>query len=143
MPKKVITKATLPKVLRELDRWDGKLTWPLFCARVAKVLGVDSVSRHTMYLHPTIVEQFRVRQIHLRSAAKVVPRDLTLEVAVRRIEELEAQVKRLDDTNKLLLERFERWQYNAYANGVRMDALQWDKPLPAVTRSGRRKVRGG
>lgn len=143
MPKKVITKATLPKVLRELDRWNGRLTWPLFCARVAKVLGVDSVSRHTMYLHPTIVEQFQLRQIHLRSAAKVVPRDFTLEVAVRRVEELEAQVKRLDDTNKLLLERFERWQYNAYANGVRMDALQWDKPLPAVARSGRRKGRGG
>lgn len=141
MPKKVITKASLPKVLRELDRWQGKLTWPLFCSQVAKVLGVKSVSRHTMYLHPTIVEQFRARQDQLRDAAKSVPRDLTLDVALRQIGELEAEVKRLKGTNKLLLEQFERWQYNALANKVRMDVLQWDKPLPVVSRSGRK--RGG
>lgn len=142
MPKQIITKSSLPKVIRELDRWDGKLTWPLFCDRVAKVLGVRSVSRHTMYLYPSIVEQFQNRQNDLRRASKEKPRDLTLEVAARRIADLEAQVKRLEETNNLLVERFQRWQYNAYANGVRMDMLQWDKPLPAVDRSGRR-TRGG
>jgi hypothetical protein len=139
MPKKVITKSTLPKVLRELDRWEGKLTWPLFCARVAKVIGVESVSKHTMYLYPTIKEGFQRRQKDLRLAAQAKPRDFTLKAASCRIADLEAQVVRLEATNELLLDQFRRWQYNAYANNVRMDLLAWDKPLPAVNRSGRRE----
>lgn len=139
MPKKIITRASLPKVLRELDRWEGKLTWPLFCDRVAKVLNVDSISKHTMYLYPAIKERFQQRQKDLREAIKQLPRDYTLEVATRRIVDLEAQVKRLEETNNLLLDQFRRWQYNAYANNVRMDLLVLDKPLPEVDRSGHKK----
>lgn len=138
MPKRIITKATLPKVMRELDRWEGRLTWPLFCERVAKVLGVDSVSKHTMYLYPAIKDRFQQRQKDLRSAKEMMPRDYALEAATRRISDLEAQVKRLEETNNLLLDQFRTWQYNAYANNVRMDILVWDKPLPDVNRSGRR-----
>lgn len=137
MPKKIITKATLPKIMRELDRWEGKLTWPLFCGRVAKVLNVPSISKHAMYLYPAIKERFQQRQRDLREARDVLPRDFTLDAAIRRIADLEAQVQRLQDTNNLLLDQFRRWQYNAYANNVRMDMLTWDKPLPEVNRSGR------
>lgn len=137
MPKQIITKSSLPKVMRELDRWEGKLTWPLFCARVAKVLDVGSVSKHTMYLYPAIKERFQQRQKDIRTAKEALPRDYTLDVATRRIADLEAQVKRLTETNELLLDQFRRWQYNAYANNVRMDLLVWDKPLPEVNRSGR------
>ena len=136
MPKKIVTKASLPRILRELDRWQGKLTWPLFCDRIAKVLGVTSVSKHTMYLYPAIKERFQRRQQDLREAKDVRPRNFTLEVATRRVGDLEAQVKRLEETNTLLLDQFRRWQYNAYANNVRMDLFALDKPLPEVNRSG-------
>lgn len=137
MPKKIITKTTLPKILRELDRWEGKLTWPLFCDRIAKVLGVASISKHAMYLYPAIKEGFQRRQRDLRDAKHASPRDYTLEVAARRVADLEAQVKRLEETNTLLLDQFRRWQYNAFANNVRMELLEWDRPLPEVNRSGR------
>lgn len=125
--------------MRELDRWDGKLTWPLFCERAAKVLDVPSISKHTMYLYPAVKERFQQRQKDLREARDALSRDFTLDAAIRRITDLEAQVKRLEDTNILLLDQFRRWQYNAYANNVRMDLLALDKPLPEVNRSGRRK----
>lgn len=136
MPKKIVTKASLPKIMRELDRWEGKLTWPLFCEHVAKVLGVRSVSKHTMYLYPAIKERFQRRQREIRSTVGVVRSDFTLDFATRRISDLEAQVRRLQETNDLLLDQFRRWQYNAYANNVRMGLLELDKPLPAVDRSG-------
>ena len=120
--------------MRVLDRWEGKLTWPIFCAEVARVLGVGSVSRHTLVRYDAIQHRFRVRQQELRDAAGREPRDYALEAAKRRICDLEAQVRRLEDTNLLLLEKFQRWQYNAYAHNVRMEQL--DAPLPAVDRSG-------
>lgn len=129
--------------MRELDRWEGKLTWPLFCVRIAKVLDVASVSKHTMYLYPAIKDRFQQRQKDLREVKNGRPRDFTMEVANRRIADLEAQVKRLEESNNLLLDQFRRWQYNAYANNMRMDLLIWDKPLPEINRSGRRENRKG
>lgn len=142
MPKRIVTPSSLPKILRELDRWEGKLTWDLFCRRVAAVLGVASVSKHTMYAYPTIKRAFQSRQAELREGGTQVDgRDLTLRVAAKRIADLEAQVRRLDETNKALLDQFRRWQYNAYAQGVRMDLLDLDRPLPEVDRSGKGKAK--
>ena len=130
--------------MRVLDRWEGKLTWPLFCAEVAKVLQVEGVSRHTLMRYEGIRHRFKVRQQELRDAIDQEPRDYTMEAARRRIRNLEAQVSRLENTNTLLLDRFQRWQYNAYAHNLREDQL--DAPLPEVDRSehGRepRKRRG-
>ncbi len=134
MPKQIVTKKSLPKIMRELDRWEGKLTWPLFCARVAKVLQVDSVSRHTLLRYDGIRHRFQVRQQELREGADQAPRDYALEAVAKRILDLEAQVRRLEDTNTLLLEQFQQWQYNAYAANLSEEQL--NAPLPKVNRSG-------
>ena len=123
--------------MRVLDRWEGRLTWPLFCAKVAKVLHVETVSRHTLMRYEGIQHRFKVRQEELRAAADQQPRDFSLEAANKRIRNLEAQVRRLEDTNTLLLEKFQRWQYNAYARNLREEQLE--APLPAVDRSGHGK----
>lgn len=135
MPKQIVTKASLPKIMRVLDRWEGKLTWPLFCEQLAKVLQVESVSRHTLMRYEAIQHRFTIRQDELRDSADQEPRNFALEAAVKRIQDLEAQLRRFEDTNNLLLEKFQRWQYNAYAHNLRMEQL--DAPLPGVNRSGR------
>ena len=85
MPRLIVTKASLPKIMRVLDRWEGKLTWPLFCAEVARVLGVNRVSRHTLMRYEAIQHRFKVRQQELRDATEREPRDYTLEAAKKRI----------------------------------------------------------
>ena len=61
-------------------------------------------------------------------------RDYALESATKRISDLEAQVRRQDDTIGLLVAQIVRLQHNAYAHGMRMEQL--DAPLPALHRSG-------
>ena len=134
MPTLIVTKASLPKIMRVLDRWEGKLTWPLFCDRIAQVLQVKAVSRHTLMRYEGIQHRFRVRQQELRDGADQAPRDYALETANKRMRDLEAQVRRLEDTNLLLLQKFELWQHNACINhGLRREQL--DAPMPAVDRS--------
>ena len=135
MPKLIVTKATLPKIMRVLDRWEGKLTWPLFCAQVARAVRVEAVSRRTLMRYESIRHRFRVRQKELRDAVDQEPRDYALDAANKRIRVLEAEVRRLEDANQLLLDQFRRWQYNAYAHNLRMEQL--NAPLPAVDRSAR------
>ena len=98
------------------------------------MLHVDTVSRHTLMRYEGIQHRFKVRQQELRDTAGQEPRDYALEAANKRIRDLEAQVRRLEDTNLLLLEKFRRWQYNAYAHNLRMEQL--DASLPSINRSG-------
>ena len=134
MPKLIVTKASLPKIMRVLDRWEGKLTWPLFCNRVAQVLQLQTVSRHTLMRYKSIQHRFRVRQQELHASAEEEPRNYAIEVANKRIRDLEAQVRRLEQTNTELLAIFRLWQYNAYTHNVSSEQL--NAPMPENNRSG-------
>ncbi|MGI2122832.1 hypothetical protein ACRN9J_11670 [Shewanella baltica] len=137
MPKKIITEKTLPLALHELDKWSGKLTWNSFAAQLAKVLGEESVSRHTLLSYPALVEAFNNRKDSLKEALNSTEKDVTLEFAKEQISILEAKVERLEKQNDSLLEQFVRWQHNAYMMpNVDMKVLnqRLDKPLPEVDR---------
>jgi len=141
MPKKIITSHTLPIVLGELDRWTGKLTWDLFSQHLAEVLKVKSISRHTLLSYPELVDAFKQKKNAIKESkiSQSPPADITLESALRRIDELEAKSRRLEAENDRLKEQFVRWQYNLYMMpGVDMDRLnqQVDKPLAKVDRRG-------
>jgi hypothetical protein len=139
VPKKIITEKTLPIALSELDRWSGKLTWQLFCERVAEVLGQKTISRHTLLSYPELVDAFTLRKRVLKEARELEPRpvDITLESALQQIDTLESKVKRLENENALLKEQFVRWQHNLYMMpGVDLELLnrQIDKPLVGLNR---------
>ncbi|GIU31154.1 MULTISPECIES: hypothetical protein [Shewanella] len=137
MPKKIITEKTLPVALHELDKWSGKLTWNSFAAQLAKVLGEESVSRHTLLSYPALVEAFNNRKDSLKEQLNSTEKDVTLEFAKEQISILEAKVERLEKQNESLLEQFVRWQHNAYMMpNVDMKVLnqRLDKPLPEVDR---------
>jgi hypothetical protein len=55
-----------------------------------------------------------------------------LNIAEQRIGRLESENERLKVENSNLLERFVRWQYNAYKHGVTKDKL--DADLPKIDR---------
>lgn len=141
MPKQVITKDSLKKIMTELDRWQGKLTWPLFCEHIAKVLKVDKIERQSLAAYPAIQDRFTARKQEFRDAKDEPEKNYTLDYAIKRMKELEAENKRLNDTNEKLIAQFVRWQYNLYANNVRMDKLDQaipvnlDRPLPAISRA--------
>ena len=137
MPKKIITEKTLPLALHELDKWSGKLTWNSFSEQLAKVLGEEKISRHTLLSYPALVEAFNDRKGSLRESVKDEEKDITLDFAKQQIATLEAKVERLEKQNEKLLEQFVRWQHNAYMMpNVDMKLLnkQFDKPLPEVDR---------
>ena len=140
MPKVIITDSTIPIALHELDKWSGKLTWELYAAKLASVLGEKRISRHTLLSYPELVEAFKQKKNLLRSAPKssaVEEQDVTLEFAKKQIETLEAKVARLERENNLFREQFVRWQHNLYMMPhVDMEKLnaQVDKPLPALNR---------
>lgn len=137
MPKKIITEKTLPLALHELDKWSGKLTWNSFSEQLAKVLGEEKISRHTLLSYPALVEAFNDRKDKLKESVKDEEKDITLDFAKQQIATLEAKVERLEKQNEKLLEQFVRWQHNAYMMpNVDMKLLnkQLDKPLPEVNR---------
>ena len=137
MPKQIITEKTLKVALHELDNWSGKLTWDRYAQQLAKALGEDTISRHTLMSYKVLVEAFRERKESLKEAKNSDAPDITLEFAKKQITMLEAKVKRLDSQNEKLLEQFVRWQHNAYMMPkVDMKLLnqQLDRPLPQVNR---------
>lgn len=137
MPKQIITQKTLKVALHELDNWSSKLTWDRYAKQLAKVLGEDTISRHTLMSYKVLVEAFRERKESLKEAKNSDVPDITLDFAKKQIAMLEAKVTRLESQNEKLLEQFVRWQHNAYMMPkVDMKLLnqQLDKPLPQVNR---------
>lgn len=116
MPKKIITEKTLPVALHEIDQWSGKLTWELYAAKLASVLGEERISRYTLMSYPPLVEAFNHKKDSLRDVqdVSVGNQDFTLDFAKDQIATLESKLERLEAMNKLFTEQFVRWQLALY-----------------------------
>lgn len=140
MKTKLINNKNLKRILRELDGWTGKLTWGLFGEKVAGIVGVESISRHTLLNYPQIVQAFNARKNEIKRKVELNEdkRDLTLEVALAEIDKLTAEVARLEREKNVFVEQFARWQYQLYMMpNVDMDALsaRRNDPLPNINRA--------
>jgi len=138
MPKKIVTDKTIPVILHELDKWQGKLSWSLFCERVAIALGVNSVTRHTLLQYEVIKKAFDNRKENLRAEDEPdAPYNATLEMVLAENKMLRAKVARLEEKDGLFKEQFVRWLENIRnmpgVDLARLDA-QLNKPLPTVNR---------
>ncbi|MGR3759257.1 hypothetical protein ACUXV3_03895 [Roseobacteraceae bacterium NS-SX3] len=143
MKTKLINEEAMTRILHELDGWRGKLTWPLLGEKVADIVGVQSISRHTLLSYPQLVQAFRARKEELKSSQALSSndaQDYTLEAALLEIDKLRAQVARLQRERDLYVEQFARWQYNLYKMpNVDMVTLnkKLNEPLPKINRARR------
>jgi hypothetical protein len=121
------------EIIAILDCWVGKLTWELLLNRIESNFSLK-YTRQTLSNHQDIALAFRARK---KSAPKnprirVSPTNPELDLAICRINALEATNARLNEENRNLLEQFVRWSYNAYTRGIDHSVL--NKPLPPVHR---------
>ena len=124
MPKIVITAENIIDIVHLIDTWKGKLTWPLLCKEVIKILELDSVTRQALSSYEIIQKAFTARQVALREEVQDdSEQNSDVEYLNNQILSLEAELNRAEIKIKAYEQRFILWQHNAYINGIRMDTL--------------------
>ena len=119
-------------IVRVLDGWSGKLSWELLIKAVESRKFVR-YTRQTLHKHERIARAFTARKQGIAQGGGDPNVDLPeLRMALERAARLESENERLSRENRLLLEQFARWAYNAHSRGLSKDLL--DRPLPRVNR---------
>ncbi|HDR1103447.1 TPA: hypothetical protein QB288_000182 [Pasteurella multocida] len=136
MPKILVTEENLEDILMLINTWEGKLTWDLLCSEVSKLLNVKSIERQSLANYSDIQKAFSKRKQKIKEDAKANPEpNVTMDYLQKQVNNLKAQVQRLEEINEQYKQQFIVWQYNAYMHGMTEDKL--NKPLIAVNRQHR------
>lgn len=127
-----ISPADIETVVGVLDGWTGKLTWDRLIAVLEAKLRA-TYTRQALSNHARIADAFDGRKKALRgqeSFGKATPKDTSpeMQVALRRLERVEAENLRLAAENERLLVQFTLWLYNAEMRGLTKDQLS--APMP-------------
>jgi len=116
MPAIVINKTSKKRVIDEINKWEGKLTWSLLCKYITLALELDKeISRHTLLNYPEIKDAFdnkkeQLKNINLNTSTGQVD----LDAALKEINRLNSEVSRLNKQNTALKERHVTWLKNIY-----------------------------
>lgn len=133
MPKILITEENLEEILLLINTWDSKLTWDLLCHKVAELLNVRSIERQSLANYPDIQKAFSKRKQKIKEQEAAIPeKNVTIDYLKKQVNNLKAQVQRLEKINDRYKKTFIIWQYNAYMKGMTENDL--NKPLVAVNR---------
>jgi hypothetical protein len=136
MPKILITEENLEDIIMLIKTWEGKLTWNLLCSKVSGLLNIKSIERQSLANYPDIQKAFSQQKQKIKEDAKKEPvPNVTMDYLLKQVNNLRAQVQRLEEINERYKQQFIVWQYNAYMHGMTQDAL--NKPLIAVNRQHR------
>ena len=136
MPKILITEENLEDIIMLIKTWEGKLTWNLLCSKVSELLNIKSIERQSLANYPDIQKAFSQQKQKIKEDAKKEPvPNVTMDYLLKQVNNLKAQVQRLEEINERYKQQFIVWQYNAYMHGMTEDKL--NKPLIAVNRQHR------
>ncbi len=136
MPKILITEENLEDIIMLIKTWEGKLTWNLLCSKVSELLNIKSIERQSLANYPDIQKAFSQQKQKMKEDAKKEPvSNVTMDYLLKQVNNLKAQVQRLEEINERYKQQFIVWQYNAYMHGMTQDTL--NKPLIAVNRQRR------
>ncbi|HDR1124362.1 hypothetical protein ACFHYN_01925 [Pasteurella multocida] len=136
MPKILITEENLEDIIMLINTWEGKLTWDLLCSEVSQLLNIKSIERQSLANYSDIQKAFSTRKQRIKENSKANPQpNVTIDYLQKQVNNLKAQVQRLEEINEQYKQKFIVWQYNAYMHGMTEDKL--NKPLIAVNRQSR------
>lgn len=134
-----LSDADIERAVRLLDGWTGKLTWDRYLAVLATEIG-HLYTKPAMHKQPRIIAAWNATRIRLAEARQEAGAtrygDAAIAAANRRVERLRAENARLIQENRDLLERFQRWAFNAARAGLAPERL--DAPLPTFRLEGGR-----
>ncbi|OOF82063.1 hypothetical protein BKG92_07360 [Rodentibacter ratti] len=136
MPKILITEENLEDIIMLINTWEGKLTWDLLCSEVSQLLNIKSIERQSLANYSDIQKAFSTRKQRIKENSKANPQpNVTIDYLQKQVNNLKAQVQRLEEINEQYKQKLIVWQYNAYMHGMTEDKL--NKPLIAVNRQHR------
>lgn len=127
-----LREADVSAVIGLLESWDGDLGWESLRGACKHALSMTA-SRQTLARNRAITDAFHAAKRRLKEVDNNrTPMPSSLRMAGARIRRLESEVSQLREANRILMERFVKWQYNAYARGLLEQDL--DRALPAIDR---------
>ena len=128
-----LTNERIEIALKLLDGWTGKLTWSCYLALLELDLGHKytkaALLRHTRFKNAW--DKRRWEENPDRNTEKSYGNH-GLQIALEEIERLEATIKRLENENNLLTEKFVVWSTNATNKELTIEDL--NRPIPTNAR---------
>lgn len=123
----------IEQIVQILDGWTGKLSWDLYIKAISARLRA-TYTRQALSNHTRIKEAFAERKKALagREQVSFENKSPELQLALERIQRLEAENERIKRENNTLLMQFVRWAYNASTRKLDVDFL--NQPIPGVNR---------
>lgn len=129
---KHLTRKDIEIIVNLIDAWEGKLGWDALCDAVGPLVG-GRPSRQTVSSYDQVKAAFLLKKEQQRIGSVTTKRPASLNIAEQRIRRLESENGRLKAENSQLLERFLKWQYNAYKHGIGQHQL--DASMPKIDRN--------
>ncbi|WP_319470115.1 hypothetical protein [uncultured Pseudodesulfovibrio sp.] len=128
-----LTPDAIDAIVVLIEKWEGKLSWPLLVNAVFLVIG-SKYSRQTLSSKAKIQAAFDERKQQLKTGSKAPKYYTTREVdlALQQLERLKLENKALKKERDTLLGQISIWSYNAAIKGLSEREL--NAPIPSANR---------